>query len=77
MIVENPMQQCPEEITGYNNDDPMNSIINIKGIGTMSISSALDTISEISMQMAKLAKEKDAKFIQDNFDRFMSPLTTS
>ena len=51
----------------------MNSIINIKGIGTMSISSALDTISEISMQMAKLAKEKDAKFIQDNFDRFMSP----
>ena len=66
----------PEEITGYNNDDPMNSIINIKGIGTMSISSALDTISEISMQMAKLAKEKDAKFIQDNFDRFMSLLTT-
>ena len=66
----------PEEITGYNNDDPMNSIINIKGIGTMSISSALDTISEMSMQMAKLAKEKDAKFIQDNFDRFMSLLTT-
>ena len=66
----------PEEITGYNNDDPMNSIINIKGIGTMSISSALDTISEMSMQMAKLAKEKDAKFIQDNFDRYMSLLTT-
>ena len=42
----------------------------------MSISSALDTISEIAMQMAKLAKEKDAKFIQDNFDRYMSLLTT-
>ena len=65
-----------EEITKYNESDPMNSIINIKGIGTMSISSALDTISEMSMQMAKLAKEKDAKFIQDNFDRYMSLLTT-
>ena len=29
------------------------------------------------MQMAKLAKDKDAKFIQDNFDRFMSPLLTT
>ena len=65
-----------EEITNFNNQDPMNSIINIKGIGTMSISSALDTISEMSMQMAKLAKEKDAKFIQNNFDRYMSLLTT-
>ena len=35
---EKPYATMPEEITGYNNDDPMNSIINIKGIGTMSIS---------------------------------------
>jgi len=65
-----------EEITDFNKQDPMNSVIAIRGIGTMSISSALKEVSEMAMTVANLAKVKDAKGIQDNFDRYMDLLAT-
>ena len=63
-----------EEITDFNKQDPMNSVIAIRGIGTMSISSALKEVSEMAANVSNLAKVKDAKGIQDNFDRYMSLL---
>ncbi len=63
-----------EEITDFNKEDPMNSVIAIRGIGTMSISSALKQVSEMSANVSNLAKVKHAKGIQDNFDRYMSLL---
>ena len=65
-----------EEITDFNTEDPMNSVIAIRGIGTMSISSALKQVSEMASSIANLAKVKDAKGIQDNFDRYMGLLAT-
>ena len=63
-----------EEITDFNKQDPMNSVIAIRGIGTMSISSALKEVSEMAANVSNLAKVKHAKGIQDNFDRYMSLL---
>ena len=73
---ENPYyaESVSEEITDFNKEDPMNSVIAIRGIGTMSISSALKEISEMSANVSNLAKVKHAKGIQDNFDRYMSLL---
>ena len=65
-----------EEITDFNTEDPMNSVIAIRGIGTMSISSALKEVSEMAMNVANLAKVRHAKGIQDNFDRYMGLLAT-
>jgi len=65
-----------EEITDFNKEDPMNSVIAIRGIGTMSISSALKQVSEMASTVSDLAKVKDAKGIQDNFDRYMGLLAT-
>lgn len=67
-------ESVSEEITDFNKEDPMNSVIAIRGIGTMSISSALKEISEMSANVSNLAKVKHAKGIQDNFDRYMSLL---
>ena len=69
-------QGVKEEITDYNKQDPMNSVIAIRGIGTMSISSALKQVSEMAANVSNLAKVKDAKGIQDNFDRYMGLLAT-
>ena len=66
----------PEEITDFNKEDPMNSVVAIRGIGTMSISSALQQVSEMAANVSNLAKVKDAKGIQDNFDRYMGLLAT-
>jgi len=63
-----------EEITDFDKEDPMNSVIAIRGIGTMSISSALKEVSEMAANVSNLAKVKHAKGIQDNFDRYMSLL---
>ena len=65
-----------EEITDFNKEDPMNSVVAIRGIGTMSISSALKQVSEMAANVSNLAKVKDAKGIQDNFDRYMGLLAT-
>jgi hypothetical protein len=75
---ENPYyaESMSEEITDFNKEDPMNSVIAIRGIGTMSISSALKEVSEMASTVANLAKVRHAKGIQDNFDRYMSLLNT-
>ena len=65
-----------EEITDFNTADPMNSVIAIRGIGTMSISSALEKVSEMAMDIAKLGAMKDAKNVQDNLPRYMDLLAT-
>lgn len=65
-----------EEITKFNNVDPMNSVIAIRGIGTMTIPQALNKVSEMASNIANLAKVQDAKGIQDNFPRYMSLLDT-
>jgi hypothetical protein len=54
----------------------MNSVIAIRGIGTMSISSALEKVSEMAMDIAKLGAMKDAKNVQDNLPRYMDLLAT-
>ena len=69
-------QGVKEEITDFNKEDPMNSVIAIRGIGTMSISSALKQVSEMASNVANLAKVRHAKGIQDNFDRYMGLLAT-
>ena len=69
-------QGVKEEITDYNKQDPMNSVIAIRGIGTMSISSALEKVSEMALDIAKLGAMKDAKNIQDNLPRYMDLLAT-
>ena len=65
-----------EEITDFNIEDPMNSVIAIRGIGTMSISSALEKVSEMALDIAKLGAMKDAKNVQDNLPRYMDLLAT-
>jgi cytidyltransferase-like protein len=65
-----------EEITDFNKQDPMNSVIAIRGIGTMSISSALEKVSEMALDIAKLGAMKDAKNVQDNLPRYMDLLAT-
>ena len=65
-----------EEITDFNTEDPMNSVIAIRGIGTMSISSALEKVSEMALDIAKLGAMKDAKNVQDNLPRYMDLLAT-
>lgn len=65
-----------EEITDFNKQDPMNSVIAIRGIGTMSISSALEKVSEMALDIAKLGAMKDAKNVQDNLPRYMDLLGT-
>lgn len=69
-------QGVKEEITDFNKEDPMNSVIAIRGIGTMSISSALEKVSEMAMDIAKLGAMKDAKNVQDNLPRYMDLLAT-
>ena len=69
-------QGVKEEITDFNKEDPMNSVIAIPGIGTMSISSALEKVSEMATDIAKLGKMKDAKNVQDNLPRYMDLLST-
>ena len=73
---ENPFyaESVSEEITDFNKEDPMNSVIAIRGIGTMSISSALEKVSEMATDMAKLGAMKNAKDVQDNMPRYMSLL---
>ena len=78
-IVKTPNQpkiNFGEEITDFNVEDPMNSVIAIRGIGTMSISSALEKVSEMAMDIAKLGAMKDAKNVQDNLPRYMDLLAT-
>jgi hypothetical protein len=78
-IVKTPNQpkiNFGEEITDFNTEDPMNSVIAIRGIGTMSISSALEKVSEMAMDIAKLGAMKDAKNVQDNLPRYMDLLAT-
>lgn len=65
-----------EEITDFNTEDPMNSVIAIRGIGTMSISSALEKVSEMAMDIAKLGAMKDAKNVQDDMGRYIDLLVT-
>ena len=65
-----------EEITDFNKEDPMNSVIAIRGIGTMGISSALEKVSEMALDIAKLGAMKDAKNVQDNLPRYMDLLAT-
>ncbi len=69
-------QGVKEEITDFNKEDPMNSVIAIRGIGTMSISTALEKVSEMATDIAKLGKMKDAKNVQDNLPRYMDLLST-
>ena len=69
-------QGVKEEITDFNTQDPMNSVIAIRGIGTMSISSALEKVSEMAMVVAKLGAMKDAKEVQDNMPRYLDLLVT-
>ena len=75
---ENPYytESVSEEITDFDKEDPMNSVIAIRGIGTMSISSALEKVSEMAMDIAKLGAMKDAKNVQDNLPRYMDLLAT-
>lgn len=75
---ENPYyaESVSEEITDFDTEDPMNSVIAIRGIGTMSISSALEKVSEMAMDIAKLGAMKDAKNVQDNLPRYMDLLAT-
>ena len=68
--------QMPEEITKYNNVDPMSSVIAIRGIGTMTIPQALNKVAEMSAAVSVLAKTYDAKDIQDNIPRYMNLLAT-
>jgi len=65
-----------EEITDFNKENPMNSTIAIRGIGTMSIGSALEKVSEMALNIAKLGEMKDAKNIQDNMGRYIDLLAT-
>ena len=68
--------QMPEEITKFDNVDPMNSVIAIRGIGTMTIPQALTKVAEMSQAVSKLAQELDHKDIQDNIPRYMGLLKT-
>jgi cytidyltransferase-like protein len=68
--------QMPEEITNFNNEDPMSSVIAIRGIGTMTIPQALDKVAEMSNMIAEIAKSNDAKNIQDNVPYYMNLLKT-
>ena len=68
--------QMPEEITKFDNVDPMNSVIAIRGIGTMTIPQALSKVAEMSNAVSKLANALDHKDIQDNIPRYMSLLGT-
>ena len=65
-----------EEITDFNKQDPMNSVIAIRGIGTMSISSALDKVGEMAKDIARLGAMKNAKDVQDNLPRYIDLLAT-
>lgn len=71
-----PEKITKEEITKFNNVDPMNSVIAIRGIGTMTIPQALSKVAEMSDAVSKLAQELDHKDIQDNIPRYMSLLAT-
>jgi len=66
----------PEEITDYKKDDPMNSIIAIRGIGTMSISSALKTVGEFAAAIQSLAAKQDHPEVQSKLPKYLSMLQT-
>ena len=68
--------QMPEEITNFNDQDPMSSVIAIRGIGTMTIPQALDKVAEMSNMIAEIAKSNDAKNVQDNVPYYMNLLKT-
>ena len=68
--------QMPEEITNFNDQDPMTSVIAIRGIGTMTIPQALDKVAEMSSMIAEIAKSYDAKDVQDNVPYYMNLLKT-
>jgi len=68
--------QMPEEITKFDDADPMSSIIAIRGIGTMTIPQALDKVAEMSSMIAEIAKSYDAKDVQDNVPYYMNLLKT-
>ena len=68
--------QMPEEITNFNDEDPMTSVIAIRGIGTMTIPQALDKVAEMSSMIAEIAKSYDAKDVQDNVPYYMNLLKT-
>lgn len=65
-----------EEITDFNKQDPMNSVIAIRGIGTMRIDQALDKIADMLTKMAEIARAKDARGVQTNMDYYMNLLNT-
>ena len=65
-----------EEITNFNDQDPMSSVIAIRGIGTMTIPQALDKVAEMSSMIAEIAKSYDAKDVQDNVPYYMNLLKT-
>jgi hypothetical protein len=65
-----------EEITDFNKEDPMNSVVAIRGIGTMRIDQALDKIADMLTKMAEIARNKDARGVQTNMDYYMELLNT-
>ena len=70
------MKPVSEEITKFDKEDPMSSVIAIRGIGTMTIPQALDKIAEMTSKMAEVAKSKNAKDVQMNMDYYMNLLNT-
>jgi len=63
-----------EEITDYDDADPMNSIIAVRGIGTMSISSVLEVFSKVGQAIKYLADNKDHPEIQSKMPMYLDRL---
>ena len=70
------LKSVSEEITKFNKEDPMSSVIAIRGIGTMTIPQALDKIADMTSKMAEVASSKDARMVQMNMDYYMDLLST-
>jgi len=70
------LKPVSEEITKFNKEDPMSSVIAIRGIGTMTIPQALDKIAQMTSKMAEVASSKDARMVQMNMDYYMDLLST-
>ena len=70
------LKPVSEEITKFDKEDPMSSVIAIRGIGTMTIPQALDKIAQMTSKMAEVASSKDARMVQMNMDYYMDLLST-
>ena len=70
------LKPVSEEITKFNKEDPMSSVIAIRGIGTMTIPQALDKIAQMTSKMAEVASSKDARMVQMNMNYYMDLLST-